>query len=732
MQKLPKNRVVLLGVGHTNAHVAKMWKMNPIPRTELLCISDSLIASYSGMVPGVLAGAYPQEKMNIDLVRFCQSVGAMLVTERVQRINTAEQLIEFEQRPPLSYDLLSIGIGSRPDKSPISDSSGRVVPIKPMQTLMTRLETAAGELIQSGLKSPRIAIVGGGIGGVEIAFCLPNFLQKRGITEFQISIVNSSDSFADGVHRSVDKKIRSAFEEKKICPVKGRVLKVEDNQLHLSDDSRVDFDLCLWATSAVAPDLLQQIDLPKDSKGFLLTRPTLQSTGNDAVFVVGDSGTLKQTPTPKAGVFAVRQGPVLWKNIQRYFSNQPLSEYKPQHDFLKLINTGDGKAIAAYRGFAFRTKWAWNLKDRIDSQFIEKYQDYKPSMGAMDSSESEPEMRCLGCGGKIGGSILSRVLGKLQVRQSDRVLIGLDQPDDCAVIRTETNSIAVTTDFFASPVPDPYLAGRIGALNSLSDVFVMGAQPTAALAIITVPYGRQQNQEELLYHVLSGSLRELDAAGASLVGGHTIEGHQLTIGFTILAEPQSEQSRFTKGELKPGDRLILSKPIGSGAILAAHMQAECHHATYQSLVDTMTTSNLLAARIATSQGIEAMTDVTGFGLAGHLIEMLKASQLQAYLEIDRIPLICGAADLFEKGIESTLAPANRDAEIQLAVTEAQRKHPAYNGLFDPQTCGGVLLGVSESQVEKVLTELKNSGHHQAAEIGVVLPNSSERKLITIQ
>lgn len=722
MKKLPKQRIVLLGVGHTNAHVAKMWRMNAIGRTELVCISDRYVATYSGMLPGVLAGDYPPDAMQIDLVRFCQTVGARLIVSKVTGIDAEKQQVLFDDRPPLSYDALSIGIGSQPTTEALDYDGPKVLPIKPMQTLLQRLDESI-ELIKR-IKSPKVYVVGGGLGGVEIAFCVPNYLRKAGIENPQVGIITSADELAPGVAKATNRQILKAMNQQGIQVItKNRVSVKTDEVLELSNGEDLPFDLAFWATGAVAPDLLKGISLSKDDHGFLLTRPTLQSVDDSRIFVVGDSGTLKENATRKAGVFAVRQGPVLWRNLQNLLKSEPLEEYRPQKNFLKLLNTGDGKAILEYWGFSVRSAWAWKLKDRIDGRFIEKFQDYRPMMMQGDS-EDEPEMRCLGCGGKIGGSILTQALAELEIPQNEKVLIGLENPDDCAMVSTDGKPAVVTTDFFAAPLDDPFLVGRVAALNALSDAFVMGSQPTAALAIFMVPYGRAENQSEMLKTLLAGSLHEFKKSGTSLVGGHTIEGPQFTAGYTIVGQPLEDDKQFTKGELRPGDQLILTKPLGSGTMLAAHMQSACKADAFAELLETMLNSNQVAADLGRELGVNAMTDVTGFGLAGHLLEMLKASRLSAALSLKSIPLIFGARELFDAGIESTLAPANRDAAVYLDIAERLRESAQYQSLFDPQTCGGVLFGCDPEITPSVLQRLIDAGYPHAAVIGEVTESTT--------
>ena len=545
--RLPKNQVVLLGIGHTNAHILRMWRMNPIPDTQLVCVSNNYIASYSGMMPGVLAGQYPTERMEIDLARLCSSSNAMLIVDEVVSLDPENRSLQFADRPPLRFDVMSVGIGSVPSfKNVVIDDNAATLSIKPMQTFLSRLQARIDQLGQ--LNRPlRVTVVGGGIGGVEICFCVPNFLKKQSLS-YELTLVHGGRSVPNGGAEKTTQLTEAELKKRDVqLKFSSRVERISNSHVDLVGGESFEADIVLWATGASAPPLLSKLNLPLDDRGFLLTDHTLRTTAGHPIFAVGDTGTIENENLPKAGVYAVRQGMVLWKNIELALANRPLEKYKPQQKFLKLLNTADGKAIAEYGNSAYRAGWAWRLKDFIDGRFMDKYQDYKPAMMTDEplDADEEQQMRCAGCGGKIGGTVLSRVLSRLDTsasKNNPHVLIGLDQPDDVAVVKASGEQVAVTTDFFSAPVEDPYICGQMAALNSISDIYAAGATPTAALAIVTIPHGDRDAQEELLFHLLEGSLRVLRAHEIALVGGHTIEGAQLTLGFTVSATPMRQKS----------------------------------------------------------------------------------------------------------------------------------------------------------------------------------------------
>jgi selenide,water dikinase len=380
---LPDKDVVLLGIGHTNAQVLRLWRMRPPPGVRLTCVSNHAVATYSGMLPGVLAGQYPRERMEIDLVRLCAAAGARLVVADANGLDVAAQTLLFASGPPLPFDVLSIGIGSVPTYHGVEIVDGtRLLPIKPMQTFLDRLDERLRQASDERRGKPiRVAIVGGGAGGIELAFCLPFRMRTLlgGDARIEETIISGDERIVPGSLDATARRIRRVLKRRGVGLAAGRrVVRVDKGQLALDDGTIVDADLIIWATGAAAPSSLATFGLPTDARGFLLTADTLQTTSGAPVFVVGDTGTIAASPTPKAGVYAVRQGPVLWQNIQRMLAGRLLQKYTPQTGFLKLLNTGDGRAIGEWQVASFEGRWCWRLKDYIDRRFMDKYQQHTP------------------------------------------------------------------------------------------------------------------------------------------------------------------------------------------------------------------------------------------------------------------------------------------------------------------------------------------------------------------
>src|SRR5437899_1114366 len=232
-------------------------------------------------------------------------------------------------------------------------------------------------------------------------------------------------------------------------------------------------------------------------------------------------------------------------------------------------------------------------------------------------------MRCGGCGAKVGATVLSRALASIEPAARADVVVGLDAPDDAALVDVGGEQLSLqTVDYFRAIVDDPYTLGKIAANHALGDVYAMGGEPQTALAIATVPYGLESKVEADLVAMLCGANEVLRAANCALVGGHTSEGAELALGFAVNGL-LARDAVLRKGGLAPGDALVLTKPIGTGTLLAADMRAKAKARWIMAAVEHMCRSNRDAAAVLARHGAYAATDVTGFGLIGHLDEMIR-------------------------------------------------------------------------------------------------------------
>ncbi len=368
--------VVLWGIGHTNAHILRQWARSPIPGGRLTCVSDFSTFAYSGMLSGVLAGQYAQERMEADLCRLCDAAGARLVVGEVIALRVADQRLEVRGHPPIAFDLLSIGIGSIPAHSGVPWGND-VLGFKPLQTFNERLDRRLREVgPQLDGRPLKAAVIGGGAGGIEVAFCLPRRVQALlGDVGLDLSLIDSHAEIGNGLHGGTVRRVRREFEARGVDVRTGRhVVRAGGGVVEVDGGERIEADLIIGVTGPAPPPILGSLGLPTDAKGFLQTRSTLQTTADAPIFAVGDTGTIENAPASKAGVYAVRQGPILWENLVRLRDGRPLVTYKPQRRFLKLLNTGDGRAIAEYIGLSFRGRWCWLLKDFIDRRFMDQYQ----------------------------------------------------------------------------------------------------------------------------------------------------------------------------------------------------------------------------------------------------------------------------------------------------------------------------------------------------------------------
>jgi selenide,water dikinase len=300
------------------------------------------------------------------------------------------------------------------------------------------------------------------------------------------------------------------------------------------------------------------------------------------------------------------------------------------------------------------------------------------------------------------------------------------------VVQVPTGKLMVhTVDFFTALVDDPFVFGQIVAKHCLNDLYAMGATPQTVLAIATLPHATADKQTETLFHLLAGVQKSLNAAQTRLVGGHTTEGEQIALGLSCNGLVD-EGAILRKGGMQPGDALILTQPLGTGTLFAADMQKQAKGRWIQTAIAHMIQSSELAMRCFRHHGVTACTDVTGFGLLGHLLEMVEASQVSVELDLTGLPLLDGAYDTLRQGIVSSLHPQNVQAARALCHPAAYANRQEYPILFDPQTAGGLLATVPRDRAQACVTALRDSGYTAATCIGTVGPRPETEPPITIK
>jgi selenide,water dikinase len=696
------------------------------------------------MLPGVLAGLYSLSDATLDLEQLCAAAGARLIVAAAKGLDSAGRSIQLNDRPPIPFDVASFAVGSIP-RAAQGESPPGLISLKPLKDFPQRWEAAvrrvcpesSDSIPHSQKRLLKLVVVGGGAAGCEITLALERWLSRQQIAS-EIRLVESGRDILGGSAPRTARRMRQELQHRGIRVETSRAIQgirpgdggfskySEPVWLEVDGGEEWSADIVVWATGGGPTPLLSRLGLPLDEQGFLLVDPNLQTVAGHPVFAAGDAASLRGVPLPKAGVHAVRQGVLLWGNLRRFLRGEALRSYRAR-GFLSLISLGNGRAVGELCGWSFTGRWVWRWKDRIDRRFLEMHRSN--NMGSADreargtglGTDAQTPMRCTGCGSKVPAEVLREALGRLARPSQEGTLGTRLTPDDAVVIDSRRLPIDVfSVDFFPAFLDDPYLFGRVAALHALSDLWAMGARPVGAQALVTLPPGSPRQQGELLYQVLAGGVHELNQLDAELWGGHTTEGGELLAGFSV-AGCLDGRLPLLKSGLKPGDSLILTKPLGVGVILAALRMGRGASRCLEEALRFMLQSNASAARVARDVGCTAATDVTGFGLAGHLLEMLEASQVSAHLSLGAIPKIEGAELLLREGVSTSLSPSNRRRLEGRLRHRRAAEDPELDLLFDPQTSGGLLLGVPAGRTDHALCLLRGSGAPEACLVGTVEP-----------
>ncbi|MCE2523539.1 MAG: selenide, water dikinase SelD [Rhodobacteraceae bacterium] len=710
---LPFTRdLVMLGGGHAHALVLKMWGMNPLPGARVTLIDPHPTAPYTGMLPGYVAGHYRRDELDIDLVRLCRSSGARLTLASANGVDLVNRQVILDRQAPINFDILSINVGITSNIPDIPGLSAHAVPAKPMGRFADRWDTFCANLAAETRK-PDIVIIGGGVGGVELAMAAAHRVNSVTGKVARITVVERSSAplleLAPGARNSLLRKSASLGIRFKCS---AEVASVESRCLNLASGECIEADFIVSASGAKPPTWFCGTGLDLEH-GYIKVDEFLRSTNFPEVHGAGDCVHMSRAPRSKAGVFAVRAAPALFRNLRAALSDARPRPFVPQRKFLKLISTGGKHAIGEKWGIAVGGKWVWRTKDWIDRRFMAKFVNL-PVMGQLAlPAETAAGLKefigengklCGGCGSKVGRTALHAGLAGMKMDQHLHVTTGIG--DDAAVLEWENASQVIATDHLRAFIDDPWLFSRIAAIHSLGDVWSMGARPQAALASIVLPRMSEKMLAETQREIMDAAQKVFGGEGAAIVGGHTSQGAELLIGFTVTGIPRDRP--ITKSGAEPGDRLILTRPIGAGTILAGEMAGRARGRDFAAALNSMSRSSGSAAKVL-AKSATAMTDVTGFGLAGHLFEILEASGVAADIRIDAIPVLSGAVDLANAGVRSSIWTSN--ARLMSSMTNACGTMTDL--LFDPQTAGGLLASVPQTASEDALEGLRRVGESPA-------------------
>jgi selenide,water dikinase len=370
---LSRKRLLLIGGGHAHLFVLEALRIHSrqwCDQLEVTLVSRDLHTPYSGMLPGLIAGHYRPSECYIDLQPLADAANISLVHAEINQLDLARNVAIAGERE-WQFDVVSIDIGSTPPLFTVPGAAAHALSVKPIDIFLQRWRELQQEMGRSK-NSMHLVVVGGGAGGVEVALAMAYRLAAQR-NQVKLSLV-TRDQLLPGYPR-----LAARLMEKRLANT-GVALKthtavslIEEGRLHFSDGSNASFDALVWATGASPQSWVAVSGIECIDNGFVAVNSHLQSTSHAHVFAAGDIATDPRHRRPKAGVFAVRQGPILAENLLRFASGQHLLAYRPQRDYLSLLSTGGQHAVASWYALAWQGNWVWRWKDRIDKRFMRRF-----------------------------------------------------------------------------------------------------------------------------------------------------------------------------------------------------------------------------------------------------------------------------------------------------------------------------------------------------------------------
>lgn len=721
------NDLVLIGGGHSHLSVLMKLSKKPLNGNRITLITNEIDTPYSGMIPGYIEGIYSWRDSHIDLYRLCLKLNVRFIHAEVERVSAYEKEIYFKDRPKIKFDVLSINTGIQSNNREIKGAAKYCLPVKPISKLTNNFLNKI-----TNFKS--IAFIGGGAGSVELALAI----KKRFLNinqDIKITIITGKRGLLSTFPQKTKLTSLKTLEKFKIDIIEyKRVLEVKPKQIILSDKSLLKIDKAILSTNSMTPKWLAKSDILLTKDNYILVNKSFQ-TNYKYVFASGDVIDFNNQNLKKAGVFAVRSGKPLAINIRKFILGKKLVEYKFNKNYLALIGTSKRSAIATKYNLTFNSRFFFYLKKYIDQNFIKKFSDFrirkKFTLDALKTdvlnifvkhkekiTDENDIMQCKGCAAKVPLNALKQALPKDIVSTSEDAVSVPGHPE-----------LYQTVDMISSIITDPFLLGKIAANHSISDMVSVNSKITSAMMILQLPLSKTEINSRDLEQVLLGANEIFKTIDCPLIGGHTMIGKDKDpiIGFSILGQKQKEIKIVkNRRKIKTKDLLILTEKIGSGLIFAGINNYLIDSYFQIDVIKQMIKGNLNFGKISNQLNILSMTDITGFGLANHLLNLIKRDNSKTGLTIypNKIPLFEGVNECLNKDIKSSLFKSNYDI-AQKDIIYKRDKSKLDNILYDPQTVGGIAFIIPQEEKYKHFKVLKEN-NIKFTEIGFV--NNIENKI----
>ncbi|TQS73065.1 selenide, water dikinase SelD [Rhodobacteraceae bacterium] len=702
--------LVLIGGGVVHAMVLRILAKTPLPGVRLTLISSTPTVIYAPMLPGYIAGHYSRAQIEIDLVELARCANARLIVGDVDRLDPEARVINLASRS-IAYDVASINIAPQDTSSQIEGFKAHGIAMTPQHLFIRQWD--AFRLAQQPGRAVNITVIGGDMEGGELAMAMAHAMKSETVRP-QITVVEQTPNTLNQSATA-----RDAFETELTragigLRKRARARRIDAQYVELSDSTLLESDFTL------APVLPGTDGWPARSglateNGSICVACDLRVDGIKTLFAVGQAVQLPSSTGPMGEDVARRAAPVLARNLRALLSGGKLHMLKSTDDSLRVITLGGKRALGIKGGRSFSGAGLWHWKDRKDRaavrQFARLTRTHTPARGCATDTPKPASRRVT----------LRHIMTRRNDHQQDNAyLMGpahvdpVVGPDDTRMIlQTGGRQQVLCTAQPQAIVADPGGMTRITLHHALGDLWSAGAVAQTAMLTVILPPMSSALQQRTMAEVLETARDVMARLKGSVAGVSMLEGAQMSIGCSLSGlVPQAAQA-ITYSGAKPGDVLVLTRPVGSGVIFAAHNRA-CANGEETVRVLTQLEQSQAAEAAILAHHATAMTHVGQFGLAGHLQAMCRASGCGAEVSLEDIPFYHGAEALAHAGIRShgfdqnrTAAPVSGGSGARLAV------------MHDRETAGGLLAAVPAGVVDDVLARL-HTHVPQAAIIGRIV------------